>query len=134
MVDMKITEEGQESVPWERVERCRWVSLRRIYRKIKEKDIVCIRKLKGTKYVEYSLKEEKIRERISIYLLLKELDEKTFLLSDRGHIVNLGYVAGIGKHSVYMEGGEEVPVSRSHMSRLKREVARYHKERRYGKI
>ncbi|MSR94292.1 LytTR family transcriptional regulator [Clostridiaceae bacterium 68-1-5] len=130
VIERKITEEEQEAVQKEGIERNRWVSLGRIYRKIRQEDIVCIRKLKGAKYVEYVIKEERIRERISIALLLEELDKKRFLLVDRGHIVNLKYVTGIGKRSVYMEGGEEIPVSRSQMSCLKREIERYLREGR----
>lgn len=132
-MERKITKEKQRTVQGKGTEGQRWVSLGRIYRKISQEDIVCIKKIKGAKYVEYIIKEERIRERISIALLLEELDKNRFLLVSRGHIVNLKYVTGVGKHSVFMEGGEEVPVSRSQMPCLKKEIERYRLEERNEK-
>ena len=72
-----------------------------------------IKKIKGSKYVEYVMLNDTCRERISLDRLLHELDDEAFLMIERGYIVNMRYVVRMHGTTIYLQNNEQVVVSRA---------------------
>lgn len=82
-------------------------------RKIYYNEIIYIKKIKGSKYVEYVMLNDTYRERISLEQLLRELNDRTFLMIERGYIVNIRYVVRMRGTTIYLQNNEQVIVSRA---------------------
>ncbi|WP_418474243.1 LytR/AlgR family response regulator transcription factor [Frisingicoccus sp.] len=82
-------------------------------KKIYHNEIVYIKKIKGSKYVEYVMLNDTCRERISLDRLLHELDDEAFLMIERGYIVNMRYVVRMHGTTIYLQNNEQVVVSRA---------------------
>lgn len=70
-------------------EEYRWVGTNQRKIKIYHKDIVCIQKIKGSKYAEYITENGKYMERLSMNQILEQIHSNAFILVDRGHAVNV---------------------------------------------
>lgn len=70
-------------------EEYRWVGTNQRKIKIYYKDIVCIQKIKGSKYAEYITENGKYMERLSMNQILEQIHSNAFILVDRGHAVNV---------------------------------------------
>lgn len=114
-------------------EKERWIVHRDICRKILWEDIIFIRKIKGAKYVEYVMKTAKVRERVSLEVLLNILDHNMFLLIDRGNIINLHYVIEMKRYTVCLLGGIELEISRSKRREVKTAIQNLSKKTREEK-
>lgn len=92
-------------------------------------DIIYIQKIsKGGKYIEYVTTEDTYHERIPMGQLLEELENKRFILLDRGHVVNAQYIAKIEGNIVYLITGESFAVSRVQIANAKRQITTYLEE------
>lgn len=91
----------------------RVVSTMNDIKKIYHNEIIYIKKIKGSKYVEYVMLNDTYRERISLDQLLRELNDRTFLMIERGYIVNMRYVVRVHGTTIYLQNNEQVVVSRA---------------------
>lgn len=108
-----------------RYEEYRWIGNNQDKRKIYYKDIVCIRKIKGSKYTEYILENEKCIERLSLNQILDEICSEAFILVDRGHVVNVNHIKRVRGNTIYMDQGDEIIVSRIQSAQVKEKITEY---------
>lgn len=90
--------------------------------KLYYKDVIYIKKIKGSKYVEFVTFEKVFRERIALEQLMKELNENEFILVERGYIVNIRYIVRLKSNTVFLKNGEEITVSRSRFPEVKEAI------------
>lgn len=100
----------------------RWIGINGDSRKILYKDIIYVQKQKGAKYVEYVMKEGRYKERISLYQVCRDLEEHGFVMIERGYVVNIRHISGIGSNVVRLDNGEELTVSRARRAKVKEEI------------
>lgn len=93
-------------------EEYRWVGTNQRKIKIYHKDIVCIQKIKGSKYAEYITENGKYMERLSMNQILEQIHSNAFILVDRGHAVNVNHIVRVRGNVIQMDNGEEITVSR----------------------
>ena len=93
--------------------------------KLYYKDIIYIRKIKGSKYVEFVTNNHVYRERISLDQLLKEMNAKEFLLAERGYVVNIQCIVRLKSNTIFLKNGDEIIVSRPRFHEVKKEIHRY---------
>lgn len=103
----------------------RWVGNNLDRRKLFYKDIICICKIKGSKYIEYMLMEDTCRERITMTQLLKELNDDRFILVDRSYAVNVNHIVRVKGNTIYLENNEKIMVSHAHIAKAKEKIARF---------
>ena len=89
------------------------------------KDILYLYKSKGAKYVNYVTTQGVVRERNSLENALKALDNKQFLLVERGYAVNIKQICRLSGDTIYLEKGYEVQVSKARLAEVKREINLY---------
>jgi len=89
--------------------------------KIPYKDIFYIQRDGGKNSMICSrLGISKVRK--SLQQVFGELQTPEFLFIDRGCIVNIIQIMKIGDSMVYLKNGEKLPVSRSHLQEVKRQI------------
>ena len=93
--------------------------------KLLYKDILYLYKSKGAKYVDYVTTQGVVRERTSLENALKMLNNKQFLLVERGYAVNIKQICRVSGDTIYLEKGYEVPVSKARLAEVKREINLY---------
>ena len=81
-------------------------------KKIAYEDIFYIRKLKGTKYIQYTTADGEYQERISLEHILEEMDSDKFLMIERGFIVNAEHIHSVKGHTIFLDNGETPTISR----------------------
>lgn len=84
--------------------------------KVFYQDIIYIKKVKGSKYVEYMTLNGIFRERIAIEQLMLEMNSKEFILAERGYIVNIGHIVQVKGNVIDMINGEQIVVSRGRLA------------------
>lgn len=89
------------------------------------KNIVCISKEKGSKYVTYMTTNGIHKERIALNQLLEELYSEEFILVERAYIININHVVSMKGNIIYMDNGEEIISSRAHYKRVKEQINLY---------
>lgn len=89
------------------------------------KDILYLYKSKGAKYVNYVTAQCVVRERNSLENALKTLDNRQFLLVERGYAVNIKKISRLSGDTIYLEKGYEVQVSKARLAEVKREINLY---------
>lgn len=82
-------------------------------------------KSKGAKYVNYVTTQGVVRERTSLENALKMLNNKQFLLVERGYAVNIKQICRVSGDTIYLEKGYEVPVSKARLAEVKQEINLY---------
>lgn len=85
-------------------------------------EIIYIRKIKGSKYVEFVTIKGVYRERIALDQLIKELTSKDFILVERAYVVNIRHIVCLKNNSVLLKNGDKIIVSRSRISDVKEEI------------
>lgn len=90
--------------------------------KIFYQDIICIKKMKGSKYVEYATLYGTFRERITLEQLMQEMNSKAFILVERGYAVNIGHIVRVKGNIIYMKNGEEIIISRGRLAEVKMKI------------
>ncbi|MGF0033352.1 LytTR family transcriptional regulator DNA-binding domain-containing protein [Bariatricus sp. SGI.154] len=88
-------------------------------------DIICISKIKGTKYVQYTTKEGECKEQVSLEQLEQELDRCEFVLVARGIIVNMCHVVRLQGNKIYLDNQMQVEISRTKSVEVKEKIRRY---------
>ena len=106
-------------------EEYRWVGTNQRKIKIYHKDIVCIQKIKGSKYAEYITENGKYMERLSMNQILEQIHSNAFILVDRGHAVNVNHIVRVRGNVIQMDNGEEITVSRVQSSQVKEKITAY---------
>ena len=94
-------------------------------KKILYRDIVCIQKIKGSKYAEYITENGKYMERLSMNQILEQIHSNAFILVDRGHAVNVNHIVRVRGNVIQMDNGEEITVSRVQSSQVKEKITAY---------
>lgn len=85
-------------------------------------EIIYIRKIKATKYVELITTHGVYRERISLEKIMEELGREEFVLIERGYIVNIRYIVRLKGNEVYLKNGDTIVVSRARIMELKNKI------------
>lgn len=102
----------------------RWIGTLNDRQKIYYRDIIYIRKVKGSKYVEYVTTEGIYRERIPLEQLIRNMEADEFLMVDRGYVVNIKYITGVKGNAIYLKNNERVTVSRARLMAVKEKISR----------
>ena len=100
-----------------------WIGNYRDFKKLYYRDIIYVKKLKGTKYTEYVTNQGKYTERISLNHVFSELSKRGFILADRAYVVNINHVQRMRRNIIYMDNGEEIKVNRAHDMEIKEKIA-----------
>ena len=88
-------------------------------------DIVCIYKVKGTKYVAYETTSETLRDRKTLDQVMAETQDCHFVLIERGHVINLAHVMKIKENTLTLSNGAEWVVSRTRIQQVRDALNRY---------
>lgn len=92
--------------------------------KIPHKDIFYIRRDGGKNAVICSARgTSKVRK--SLQQVFTELNAPEFLYIDRGYIVNLIQIMKVSGGMAFLKNGETLPISRSHLPEVKRQLNRF---------
>ena len=92
-------------------------------------DIICISKIKGTKYVEYVTVHGKYRELVPLEQLESELDSNEFVLVSRGILVNMKHISGLQGNMICMDNEMQVAISRAKGAKVKEQIHEYWENR-----
>lgn len=106
-------------------EEFRWIGTNQNKIKIYYKDIICIQKIKGSKYIEYITENGKYIERLSMNQILEQIHSNIFILVDRGHVVNVNHIVRVRGNMIQMNNGEEITVSRVQIAQAKEKITAY---------
>ncbi len=90
--------------------------------KIFYQDIICIKKVKGSKYVEYVTLYGIFRERITLEQLMLEMNSKEFIFAERGYIVNIGHIVQVKGNVINMVNGEQIVISRGRLADVRMKI------------
>lgn len=90
--------------------------------KIFYQDIICIKKVKGSKYVEYVTLYDTFRERIGLDQLMLEMNSKEFILVERSCIVNIAHIIRLDGNIIYMENGGQIVISRGRLADVRMKI------------
>lgn len=99
--------------------------------KIYYKDIIYIYKLKSSKYVHFITlsgehrERREYRERTTLQQVYEELGSEPFLMVERAFIVNARHISKLCGDTIYLEGDEQVKISRAKLPEIKRQINRY---------
>ena len=92
--------------------------------KIPYKDIFYIRRDGGKNSMICSrLGISKVRK--SLQQVFDELQAQEFIFSDRGYIVNIIQIMKVSDSMAYLKNGEMLPISRSHLQEVKKQINRF---------
>lgn len=92
--------------------------------KIPYKDIFYIRRDGGKNSMICSrLGISKVRK--SLQQVFDELQAQEFIFIDRGYIVNIIQIMKISDSMAYLKNGETLPISRSHLQEVKKQINRF---------
>lgn len=87
--------------------------------RVKYEDIICIQKVKGTKYVDYVLEEEILRDRRTLEQVMETAGEHGFIMLEKGHAVNMKYVVSLVGNQITLANGQELAVSRTRIQAVR---------------
>lgn len=93
--------------------------------KLYYKDIIYIYKDKGGKYVTFVTVDNEYRERIPLRQVFEELKSKTFVMVERGYIVNMKHIHRLSGDTIYLENNQSVKISRAKLVDVKKEINLY---------
>lgn len=93
--------------------------------KLYYKDIIYIYKDKGGKYVTFVTVDNEYRERIPLRQVYEELKSKTFVMVERGYIVNMKHIHRLSGDTIYLENNQKVKISRAKLVDVKKEINLY---------
>ena len=92
--------------------------------KIPYRDIIYIRRDGGKNSVIISaMGTSKVRK--SLHQVFEELNATEFIFIDRGYIVNIIQIMKVSDGMAYLKNGEALPISRSHLQEVKRQINRF---------
>lgn len=93
------------------------------FEKIRHQDIIRI--YKEGKNIVIVAKDGTHRERKTLERIKKDLNNNTFLLIERGNVVNIEHIDRILKNEVYMDNGDMLEISRANIKAVKLKVNQY---------
>lgn len=102
-----------------------WTGNNRDLKKIYYKEIIYIKKIKGSKYAEYVTCDGIYTARQSLNQVFEKINNNGFILADRAHVVNVNHVKRLRGNTIYMDNGEEIEVSRVQSIQVKEKIAEY---------
>lgn len=102
-----------------------WIANNRKAVKVLYKDILYIRKVKGSKYIEYVTAEETYTERLSINQVFDKLHSPAFILINRAYIINVYHIKRMKGTIIYMDNGEQIIIGRGQSGHVKEKIAEY---------
>lgn len=102
-----------------------WIGNNRDIQKIYYKEIIYIKKVKGSKYAEYVTTDGIYTARLSLNQVFEQLCNSGFILADRAHAINVNHVKRLRGNTIYMDNGEEIEVSRAQSTKVKEKIAAY---------
>lgn len=77
---------------------------------------------KAGKYVQYTTQKEIYRERISLDSVFNEIGGFPFVKIERGFVINARHIVRLSGDRVRMDNGEELPVSRRMLPKVKKTI------------
>ena len=93
------------------------------FTRIRHRDIIHI--YKDGKNTVFATQKENYRERESMERVLDKLGSDSFILIERGNIVNIEHIETIKRNEIYMDNGRVLEISRPHIKAVKQRVNRY---------
>lgn len=93
-------------------------------RKIFYNDIIYIKKMKSAKYVQYYTISGEFRERITLEKVMNEITDNSFVLVERGNLVNIRHITRMKGNKIYLDNNEEVVISRARFQEVKKTISR----------
>lgn len=93
--------------------------------KVRYEDIICIQKVKGTKYVDYVLADTTLRDRKTLAYLMEEAKNHNFVMLEKGHAVNMKYVTSFVGNLVTLSNGFDLIVSRTRIQEVRAALNAY---------
>lgn len=100
-----------------------WIGNDRDLKKIYYKEIIYIKKIKGSKYVECVTSDRIYTARLSLNQIFEKINNNGFILADRAHVVNINHVKRLRGNTIYMDNGDEIEVSRVQSIQVKEKIA-----------
>ncbi|OLA18988.1 MAG: hypothetical protein BHW17_10050 [Dorea sp. 42_8] len=94
-------------------------------RKLYHKDIICIRKVKGQKYVEFVMVNGAYKERLALHQTFEDLKNPSFVFVGRSHIINIDHVDRITTDAVYLEDGIKIQAGAETIQDVKTRIMEY---------
>lgn len=94
-------------------------------RKLYHKDIICIRKVKGQKYVEFVMVNGAYKERLALHQIFEDLKSPAFIFAGRSHIINIDHVDRITTDAVYLEDGIKIQAGAETIQDVKTRIMEY---------
>ena len=89
------------------------------------KNIICIIKEKGSKYVIYMTNDGEFRERISLDELMKSFNSNEFIMIERGRVINMRHILKLSGNTIYLDNGVQMMISRARMCQVKSIINTY---------
>lgn len=93
--------------------------------KVYYKDIIYIYKSKNGKYVNFVTAVREYRERISLQQVYQEMRSKTFIMVERGYIVNMKHIYKLSGDTIHLENNYTVKISRAKLADVKKQINYY---------
>ena len=90
--------------------------------KIFYQDIISIKKVKGSKYVEYTTIRGSFKERVGLEQLMEEMNCKAFIFAERDYVVNIRHVACIEKNVISMDNDDRITISRGRLVEVRMKI------------
>ena len=94
-------------------------------RKLYYKDIICIRKVKGQKYVEFVMVNGSYKERLALHQIFEDLKSPAFIFAGRSHIINIDHVDRITTAAIYLEDGIKIQAGAELIQDVKAQIMEY---------
>lgn len=93
------------------------------YERIAYHDIIYI--YKRDQNIRFVLEDKEIQERKPLKKFLAELNDESFVLVERGYIVNLAHVVRLNARELCLSNGKTVTVSKEHMQDVRNKLGMY---------
>ena len=94
-------------------------------RKLYHKDIICIRKVIGQKYVEFVMVNGAYKERLALHQIFEDLKSPAFIFAGRSYIINIDHVDRITTDAVYLEDGIKIQAGAETIQDVKTRIMEY---------
>ena len=94
-------------------------------RKLYHKDIICIRKVKGQKYVEFVMANGAYKERLALHQIFEDLKSPAFIFAGRSYIINIDHVDRITTAAIYLEDGIKIQAGAETIQDVKTQIMEY---------
>ena len=90
--------------------------------KVFYKDIVYFKKQKSAKYVQYYTTCGEYKERTTLEKVIQDINDNTFVIVERGYVVNIRHIERMKGNTIYLDNGEKMNISRARASAVKDKI------------